>query len=108
MLQMFSKNDRGIDVQISAQPDKNHAQIRREILTRDLRDMLAKEFPQHTFFARREEGSIFESRRNLCTIYITSETSASLQFVHAERIRLSIEEGPIQAKFRVLTGEASP
>ncbi len=67
-------------IQFFVQPDKNGAQIRREVLAKNLKDILLPLVGTKQVFLRKSIGSLLVDRRVLASIFITGEHSARIQF----------------------------
>ena len=93
--------------QFYVQPDKNGAQIRREVLSKALKEILQSAVPGKQFFVRKSTGSVMVDRRVLCTVFITGEQTARLAWVHPERIQLGIDEASVGTQFSAIIGGPS-
>ena len=91
-------------IQLFVQPDKKGAQIRREILAKELKQIIAPLIGNKTAFIRKSTGSIMVDRRVLATIFITGEFSARIQWAHAKRIELGIDDVSVEQQFAAFTG----
>ena len=87
--------------------DKNGAQVRREILAKGLKQILESLCINKTFYVRKASGSILVDRRVLATVFITSETSAHINWFHPKRIELGIELEQVVPQFSTLVGDPS-
>ena len=93
--------------QFYVQPDKNGAQIRREVLSKGLKEIVQSAVPGKQFFVRKSTGSVMVDRRVLCTAFITGEQSARIAWVHPKRIQLQLDEAEIGTQFAAIVGGPS-
>ena len=88
-------------------PDKNRAQVRREILCRNLRQILEGPVSSagKSCYIVKTTSSIFIERRLLVTVFIINEHQAKLEWndPHLNSIP-SIDKGSIEASFRAIAG----
>ena len=89
------------------QPDKNGAQIKREILSKELASIFSTIVPTSTFFVRKSTGSVFVDRRVLATVFVTGENQAKINWFHPKRIQLNIEQAHVEEQFLALLGGPS-
>ncbi len=94
-------------VQFFVQPDKNGAQVRREILTKNLKDILLPLVGSKPIFVRKSTGSLLVDRRVLATIFINGELDARIQWFHPKRIELAIEQELVEQQFAAVVGGPS-
>lgn len=99
------KDDGGNSVQIYINPDKNMAQVRKEILSKALLKILQEKIPDRTFFLSREAGIIYIDRRKLVKVVVTSEDSARLSWDVAKRVFLGIDDVPVETAFKDVVSE---
>ncbi len=96
-------------VQFFVQPDKNGAQTRREILAKNLKDIIQPLIGSKQVFVRKSTGSVMVDRRVLATEFINGEHSARVQWFHPKRIELAIEQDVVEQQFAAIVGgPASP
>ncbi len=96
-----------LEIQFFVQPDKNGAQIRREVLAKNLKDILLPLVGTKQVFLRKSTGSLLVDRRVLASIFITGELSARIQWFHPKRIELAIEQDVVEEQFAALVGGPS-
>ena len=94
-------------VQFFVQPDKNGAQTRREILAKNLKDIIQPLIGTKQVFVRKSTGSVMVDRRVLATVFINGEQSARLQWNHPQRIALSIIQETVEEQFSAVVGGPS-
>ena len=93
----------GNEVQFFVGPDKNGAQVRREVLSK-----LLKEFVQEKLggnkqvWLRKSSGTLFVDRRKLLTVHVTGETSARIEWYHLKRAELSLDQALVEEKLKTL------
>ena len=88
-------------------PDKNGCQVRREILCKDLKDIITPYIQDHKIFVQKSTGSIMVQRRVLASIIVTGTISARIQWMPAQRIKYKIMgevQVAIEDAFSALTG----
>ena len=97
----FVPNDAGTSIQFYIAPDKNPCQMRREILAKLLKDILQglATTPDTKFFVKKATGSVYANKRVVVSVIITGPESARLDWCHAKRIELGIEQGPAESAF---------
>ena len=102
----FAKNDAGTPVQFYIAPDKNPCQMRKEILCKHLKGILVGLSPNAEFFVKKETGSIYSGNRVVVSVIITGPESARLDWCHAKRIALAIDQAEAESAFAqyVVTG----
>jgi len=84
-------------------PDKSQATVRKEMLSKQMRDVISALLPSgKEAFARRSTGSVMVDRRVLCTITMVNEGKCNVAWNHAKRIEFKIEEDVAMESF--LTG----
>ena len=87
-------------------PDKNSAQVRREILCKELKDLVAPALTGNNNFVmvQKSTGSIMVNRRVLATIVILDPIKARIHWMPAIRIKYGIQ-GEVQANIERLFGQ---
>ena len=104
--QQVEGND-GSVVQFFCNPDKNRAQVRREILCRNLRDLLEGPVSAagKSCHGRKNTSSIMIDRRLLVTVFIINEYQAKLDWNEPHLLSIpSIDKESIEASFRAFAG----
>jgi len=90
-------------------PDKNTAQVRREVLAKKLKVAIGElEGWSKPLFIRKSSGTILVDRRALVSVTIIDENKASLVWSHAHRIHLGIDQAQIETLFQSIVGGSSP
>jgi hypothetical protein len=92
-------DDTGHKHQFYVAPDKNPAQMRKEVLTKRIQTILASMSPNKQFFSKKSIGSVYCDRRVVVTVQITGEESARLCWCHAKRIELGIDQASAEEQF---------
>ena len=102
-------DDQNKDVKFYVAPDSNPCQMRREILSKNLKTILASKAVDKDFYLKKATGSIYEGKRVLCSVIITGPETARLDWCHPKRINMGIEQGPVEQEFAnyVLSGGPS-
>ena len=85
-------------MQFFVNPDKNPCQIRREVLTKALQQICQDALQDVEVFANKPNGNLFVFRKLLCTVLVTGENSAKLQwnlpvFSEYQEALANVEEG---------------
>ena len=93
--------------QFYVQPDKNGAQIKREILSKELANIFSTIVQSSSFFVRKSTGSVFVDRRVLATVHVTGENQAKINWFHPKRIQLNIKQEEVEEQFNALLGGPS-
>ena len=95
----FVVDDQSNQVKFYVNPDKNPCQMRREILAKHLRAILASKVADKTLFLKKQTGSVLEGKRAICSVIITGPESARLEWCHPKRIEMGIEQVPVEQEF---------
>ena len=102
-----------VENQFVVAPDKNGAQIRREVLSKLLKDFVQQQIGQaKQVFLQKASGALFVDKRRLLSVHITGESSARIDWDHPKRIGLQLDQAPVEEKLRTLVvgggGGSSP
>ena len=89
-------------------PDKNPAQMRKEVLTKRLLSVLGPLAIEKQFFAKKSLGSIYCDGRVVVSVQITGEETARLLWCHAKRIELKIDQATVEEEFAHYTVAGGP
>jgi hypothetical protein len=103
-------DDQGTLHKFYVNPDKNGCQVRREVLCKDLKDIITPYIRDQKIFVQKSTGSIMVQRRVLASIVVTGTISARLQWMPAQRIKYKIIDEvqvAIEDAFSALTGGES-
>ena len=95
----FVLDDQNKQIKFYVNPDKNPCQMRREILAKHLRSILAPKVADKDLFLKKQTGSVLENKRAICSVIITGPESARLEWCHPKRIELGIEQAPVEQEF---------
>ena len=86
-------------------PDKNPAQVRKEVLTKHFKAGISGlEGWTEEIFVRKASGTLLVDRRPLVSISIVDENRAALVWTHANRINLSLDQAGIETMFQNIVG----
>ena len=96
------RDAQNIPLQFFVQPDKNGAQVRKEVLAKHLREIVQPLIAEKQIYIKKSTGTLFVDRRPLVSIFVTGEFSARLGWFHTKRISLNIEQGPVEQAFAAL------
>jgi hypothetical protein len=92
----------GVPSQIYFNPDKNGAQVRKEVLAKALAGMLSDAKTDKKFFLKRDLGQILVDKRPIALVVVTGESSARISWMHTKRIALGIDQAAIESGFAAL------
>jgi len=93
-------NDLNQEIRFFVGPDKNAAQIQREVLSKILRDIVQPKIQGKQVWLQKVTGTLFVDRRKLCIVHVISEDATRLEWIHTKRIELGLDEGPISEEFK--------
>ena len=90
-------------------PDKNPAQMHREVLAKRLHGIIPPQCIDKEFFVKKSSGSLYCDRSVVVSVVLTGEESAHLQWCHPKRIELKLDQAVIEEAFGqyVLSGGQS-
>ena len=96
-----------VETQFYIQPDKNPAQVKREIATKLLRDVVQSLVPDtKEVWAKRATGTLFVDKRRLLSVRIQGEDVGSIDWSHPKRIALGLDQAPVELALKnFLLGE---
>ena len=80
-------------------PDKNPAQMRREVLAKRLQSIIAPLCIDKELFVKKSSGSIYCDRRVVVSVILTGEESARLEWCHPKRIELKVDQAVVEEAF---------
>ncbi len=83
-------------------PDKNGAQVRKEVQSKGLLDLMGPLKPDKKFFLRREAGVVFLDRKPLVSVVVVSESYSRLSWNHAKRIESNIAQEQVEEAFKAM------
>jgi hypothetical protein len=88
-------------------PDKNPCQVRKEVLAKALKNIIAPLLPQKDVYLKRATGAIYVDKRVLATIHIVDEIDATINWSHTKRIQLALDQKAVEQEFlaQATTGE---
>ena len=94
-------NDAGTPIQFFIAPDKNPCQMQRDLLAKLLKDILKAMASSEDiqFFVKKFIGSVYTNKRVVVSVIITGPESARLDWCHAKRIELGIDQGAAETAF---------
>jgi hypothetical protein len=95
----FAKDDQGVSHKFYVSADKNPAQIRKEVLAKRLQTIISPMCPGKEMGVKKASGSVTVDRRVLVSVQLTGEESARLNWCHAKRIELKIEQEAVEQAF---------
>ena len=100
-------DERGLSHKFYINPDRNGAQIRREILCKELKNLIMAAFPNANLFVQKNSGSVLYKRRVLATVVVIDPISARISWMPAGRIELGLVDevlANVESHFSNLTG----
>ena len=90
----------GVGIKTHFNPDKNSAQIAREVQAKVLRDVIAQNKVGKDFHFERETGTVFVDRRPVAQVHITSETTSIISWMHQRRIAVGLDAAKVGEEFK--------
>jgi hypothetical protein len=88
-------DDQGRKVVFFVNPDKNAAQVRREIYTKYLKEIVQQHVEGKVVYAKKPTGTLFLDRRVLCVLHIVSEEEHNIVWMHDRRIMYKLDEAAV-------------
>ena len=73
--------------------------MRREILGKHVKSILASKAMDKEFFLKKSTGTILEGKRVVVSVIVTGPDTAHLDWCHPKRIELGIEQGLVEQEF---------
>jgi hypothetical protein len=98
----------GVKTQFFVGPDKNGAQVKREVLAKHLRVLVQSHVQGKEVWCKKATGTLFVDKRRLVTIHVQDESSARLDWAHSKRIDLKIDQGVVEEAFKALLLDGGP
>jgi hypothetical protein len=96
-------DENDVEIQFYVQPDKNGCQIRREVFSKLLKDFVQEQLGQaKEVWNKKASGTLFVDKRRLLTVLITGEDSARIDWDHAKRIDLRLDQALVEEKVKAL------
>ena len=89
----------GAEHKFYVNPDKNPAQMRKEVLAKRLQAILSPICIDKQFFVKKSSGTIYTDRRVLVSVVLTGEDSARLVWCHPKRIECHIDQAAVEEAF---------
>ena len=95
----FVDDSLGVAHKYYINPDKNPAQMRKEVLSKRLQSIIAPLCIDKEFFVKKASGTIYVDRRVLVSVVLTGEESARLNWCHPKRIDCKIDLAVVEEAF---------
>ena len=89
-------------VQFYVNTDKNPSMVRKEVLTKAVQGMCQQVLSGCEVFANKPNGTLFVDRKRLCTVHVTGENSARLEWNTPICVQFKFEYGPVEEAFKAL------
>ena len=86
-------------IQYYLNPDKPPCQVRKEILGKELFEILKAAKSDATFTLQRAEAKIWANKKPICTVKVLSENEARISWEESRRIGLNIELAQVEPAF---------
>ena len=86
-------------IQYYLNPDKPPCQVRKEILGKELLEIIKTAKPDATFTLQRAEAKIWANKKPICTVKVLSENEARISWEESRRIGLNIELAQVEPAF---------
>ena len=80
-------------------PDKNPAQVRKEVLAKRLQSIFSPMRVDKTFYVKKSSGSVYCDNRCVATVVLTGEESARIDWCHPKRLDLKILQEDVESTF---------
>ena len=94
------KDPSGTPCAFYVNPDKNGAQIRKEVQAKLLKGILEAEKPGLQFFLKRDAGVIFVDRKPIASVVVISETRSRVSWNHPHRLLKGVDDAVVTEKFQ--------
>ena len=88
-----------VKIQYYLNPDKPPCQVRKEILGKELFEILKTAKPDATFTLQRVEAKIWANKKPICTVKVLSENEARLSWEESRRVGLNIDLAQVEPAF---------
>ena len=98
-------NALGVETTFFCNPDKNGAQIRKEVLSKHLLAHLKEVIKDATPFRRKETGTILVNRRKLVSVIIADENRVDLDWDEAKAHALQVDIPAAELWFKNLVND---
>ena len=86
-------------IQYYLNPDKPPCQVRKEILGKELFEILKAAKSDTTFTLQRAEAKIWANKKPICTVKVLSENEARISWEESRRIGLNIDLAQVEPAF---------
>ena len=80
-------------------PDKNPAQMRKEVLAKRLQTIIQPLCIDKELYVKKSSGAIYTDRRVLVSVVLTGEESARLNWCQPKRIECKIDQAVVEEAF---------
>ena len=80
-------------------PDKNPAQVRKEVLAKRLQSIFFPMRVDKNFYVKKSSGSVYCDNRCVATVFLTGEESARIDWCHPKRLDLKISQEDVELAF---------
>jgi len=98
-------SDLNSEVQYFVGPDKNAAQIRKEVLAKNLKTFVQGLLQGKEVWIKKETGTLLVDRRRLLSVLVVSESEARIDWAHPKRIELRLDQAQIELEFKNMLGQ---
>ena len=99
------KGPTGENVKVYYNPDKNGAQIRKEIQGKIPWEVIRSADTSKELFYKRENGTVYVDRRPLAQIQIVSEEAVRVSWMHNRRGKIGMDDAAIEKAFKTRNTE---
>ena len=86
-------------IRYSISPDRNGAQVRKEVLAKHLQNFL-KPLISKEVWLKKQTGTILVDKRKLCSLIIVDEYDVRLDWYHLKAADLKLDVGLIESQFK--------
>ena len=89
----------GAEHKFYVNPDKNAAQVRKEVLAKRLQSIISPMCPGKDIYIKKSSGTLYNERRAVVSVILTGEESARLDWCQPKRIELKLVQEEVEAAF---------
>ena len=89
-------------VKFHVNTDKNPSMVRKEVLTKAVQGFCQQMLGGIEVFANKPNGALFVDRKLLCTVHVTGENSARLEWNKPICVQFKLEYVQVEEAFKAL------
>jgi hypothetical protein len=95
-----------VKIQFFISPDKNPAQVRKEVLSKKLQLYLEGLLPNEAVFCKKASGTVLTRKRKLVSVVIVDEFAVKLDWSFPLAAVLKLDHGAIEHHFKSVIAAA--